>query len=80
MPYHVEYHFEQANSLYELKVKTLDCIALGWIPSGEPRQFDVKITHDLVETRYSQTFSRTVSPELSSVTVPAPHRTARSTG
>lgn len=55
------YHFEQAATLEELQRRCADRIAEGWVASGEPRQFEVKLTVDLVKTRYSQTFIKHVT-------------------
>jgi hypothetical protein len=54
----IEYHFEEATTLADLQVKVAKAVANKWVPQGEPRQFEVRITPDITETRYSQTLVR----------------------
>jgi hypothetical protein len=69
----IEYHFEEASSLHELKELTARQVQHGWIPSGEARQFEVKLTPDLIATRYSQVFSRPTAAAEPSLTHPPFH-------
>jgi hypothetical protein len=56
----IEYDFEEASTLEELRVKISERIVQGWILSGTVRRFEVKLGDDVKETRVCQAFYRGV--------------------